>query len=301
MNCIFRNTSYKRNMVSVPRPSSEVLKHIMFQAGYKLKYAMAVANNVPMSTMLESIDKIRECGLYKHQTKKMLKDVTNEYSNYMRDIRHSKHTAYLFNVSDICSEHKRYFRSGMTNDEYFDLWDDMGAFAYKRYRPMVVMLRFKYKVSIENHKVKNGDLYSYLLTTLLTFMIAKKYYSAIRSNICKEYNIESQEFDMRFSPFNIERVERAWRGIAKHLIGTERKYELDNFEMSNLQLAIEQLEEKISDDINNNYSVRDAFENNEELFATKGMHKKVMREIGNNSYFHVEIDSYQVNNKAMEE
>ena len=166
----------------------------------------------------------------------------------------------------------------ITDRQYFELWQGLGAEAYSRCRPMVTSLWNKYRVSLVNHKAHNESELAWGMTGSACLSLACHVYNEAITQAAAA-GVPKVIADNVFKKFSLERVLKTWNQ-ALDATDTTVHYELEDVERRNIEMGILQLAEIwASPEVMYN-STMAAVEDYDEIFRTKGEQKKALREIG---------------------
>lgn len=259
--------------------SEQVVKAIA-HCGQNVKFVCGIANAMAYYTMLDAIDAIKREGLYKQNTKRKFNEVMEQHRKYESQLLNpSPDGSDYFNLSYFPEERRRRYRKDLTNEEYFQIWLDMGASSYKGYKPMIDVLCHKYYKSLTAHNVKHAKMVAWSITAEVTLEIAVEAFSTLMKELSTMYGIPAKFLRWEFAPFSLQNIQEAWCEALRQLYPLVGDYQLTALEDSNITIGINQLKEYFAEQITSTDALREAIEDNSDIFTTKGFFKKEIREL----------------------
>lgn len=244
-------------------------------AGY-VKMVCGVANNAAWNVMLEGYDHARRCKGYGQRVKQAFKHAIKEWHDYERRLVYATENR-MFHVADMTPEIRRKY-GDITDRQYYDFWASMGGVAYTKTRPQLTSLWNKHRLSLMQHGVKDAEHVAWVLTASAAIELAVQLYGNTIKHCVTDMEIPKSIALRVFGQFDISRVMAAWNK-ALLLLAPDSSYQLEAVEMRNVELGVEQLCEAWIDPTLMYSSTRESVEDYDEVFASKGFQKKVLREI----------------------
>ena len=262
--------------------TNEQLQHAMSSAAAVVKLVCGVANNAAWLVALEAHDHARQHYRYSQSVKggtvkSLFKKAFIEFKEYERGLKHAT-VNRMFRLEDMKAETRRKY-GDITDFEYYEFWKGIGAPAYTKTRPYITSLWNKYRVSLLSHNVKDAEHTAWVMTAQAAIDLAGTMYeSAIRECI-DGYKIPRKFLDTVFRQFSLKRVSTAWRKAMLALTPEIEYIDLDGVEEKNIELGLRQLMEAWMQPDLLYSSTSDTVEDFDDIFASKGFQKKVLREI----------------------
>lgn len=241
-----------------------------------VKMVCLIANSVAHVCMDYAIDKGKTLGKWRcdGRLKRAYNRSAKEWSDYERGLLHGE--IRFFHIDDMDAEMRNQY-GDITDRDYYDFWSSIGGVSYEALRPHVFCLANKYRVSMERHGVHEAEALSWQITAMVMLDLAVKVHKFAVDGVIKETRYPRKAIEMTFACFSIRRVREAFDKVLD-LYG-EFDYELDEQEKKNITMSIEQIEGMLGDPDIMYESVQNCVENYEEVFRTKGEHKKALKKI----------------------
>lgn len=259
------------------RPKSEV-QLALAKAASVIKLVCGVANNATWLVMVDAHDSIRKHPNYRHQVKRLYRQAFDAYRENERQLLHANENR-MFHIGDLTPETRKKY-GDITDSQYFEYWQGLGAKAYTEGHKWVTSLDNKYRLSLIHHDVQNAERLSKVMTAQACLELSCSMYDAAIKACARDWAMPMEVMQHIFQYFSLRKVADIWK---RALFLTEPKtetYDLDPIEEQNISHGIQQLEMEWSDPKMLYGSAFTATEDFEEIFRTKGEWKKAMREIG---------------------
>ena len=248
------------------------------RAASVVKLVCGVANNATWLVMMDAHDGIKHHPRYRQEVKRTYKWAIEAFHENERQLLHAQENR-MFHVGDLTPDGRKKY-GDITDGQYFEYWQGLGAKAYTEGHQWVTNLDNKYRLSLIQHGVSHAEILSKVMTAQACLeLCCSMYESAIRT-CAEDWSIPVDIMQNIFQHFNLRKVADLWK---KAMSMTEPKfdtYDLDPIEEKNISQGIVQLEQEWSDPKMLYGSAFTATEDFEEIFRTKGEWKKAMREIG---------------------
>lgn len=240
-----------------------------------VKLICGVANNAAALIMLEANDQLKKHSCYRHSSKMFFRQSLRKHREMERDLLHARFNRF-FHLAAM-SEDTRKFYGHISDSDYFELWQGIGARAYDETRPLITSLWNKYRLSLIQHHIQHADIIAWAMTGMAALELACKMYTDAVHDMALRYNIPVETMEHLFVSFNLRPVAELWRKGLDAIEPTAMSYDLDEVEDRNIDLGLIQLEDAWS----NPAFVFDcgamSVEDFSELFRTKGEWKKAIR------------------------
>ncbi len=241
-----------------------------------VKLATGVANNAAIAIMLDAHDQAKRHPNYRHKCKQAYRQALKEWHDYEAHLLHADSNRF-FHVSDM-DEATRKKYGDITDRQYFEFWQGMGAYAYQETRPLVTSLWNKYRLSLVNHKAAHPDLLAWPMVGMAVLNLACSIHEHSVEEACRCLPIDNHIVKHIFAQLSLRRVLAEWVK-ALDLTDPTVHYDLEPTEQRNIELGVMQLAEAWANPDLLYDSSANAIPDFEEIFRTKGEMKKSMREI----------------------
>ena len=166
----------------------------------------------------------------------------------------------------------------ITDRQYFEFWQGMGAYAYQETRPLVTSLWNKYRLSLVNHKAAHPDLLAWPMVGMAVLNLACSIHEHAVEEACRCLPIDNHIVNHIFARLSLRRVLAAWIK-ALDLTDPTVHYDLEPTEQRNIEMGVAQLAEAWANPDLLYDSSSNAIHDFDEIFRTKGEMKKSLREI----------------------
>lgn len=242
-----------------------------------------VGNNAAWLVMMEGYDAARRCRGYRRSVKGghtvgwYFKRAVNLFHDYEHNLLRAQINR-MFHLADM-SENIRRRYGNISDDEYYEFWKGVGAVAYAKTKPMITSLWNKYRLSLQQHGIKDAEHIAWVMTAQAALDLAGAMYESAMKECQTGYNLPRRVLDHVFSQFSLKKVSAAWMKAMMMLAPETEPLKLDPTEEKNIDIGLQQLMEAWMEPELLYSSTSGAVEDFEEIFATKGFKKKVLREI----------------------
>lgn len=252
----------------------ELIDVLCHAAGYA-KLVCGVGNNAAHMAMLDGYDHARRCKAYRHEIKRAFKMAIDEWHTYEKHLLYEQQFR-MFHVADMPEEVRRKY-GDITDREYYDYWSATGCTAYEKTRPLLTSLQNKYRKSLVRHGYEDAEHVAWVMVVMACMELACAMQQRVILDCTDYYHIPKKVALMAFSCFSLVSVRDKWNRAFMLLIGG-REHPLDKDEERDIALGLEQLTDAWLDSSLHFQSAMDTAEEYVEVFRTKGMQKKVLRE-----------------------
>lgn len=252
----------------------ELLAALCDAAGY-VKLVCSVGNNAAHMAMLDGYDHARRCRAYRHEVKRAFKAATEEWHAYEKCLLHSQDFR-MFCVADM-PEHIRRKYGDITDREYYEYWSATGCEAYQKTRPLLTSLQNKYRKSLVRHGYEDADHVAWVMVAMACLELACAMHERAITDCPENFNVPLKAVRLVFAHLSLKNVKEKWNRALRLLTGGY-EHPLDKDEERDITLGLEQLTETWIDSSLHFQSLQDTTENYSEVFRTKGVQKKIIRE-----------------------
>jgi len=263
--------------------SNDELQKAVGNAAAVTKLVTGVGNNAAWIVMLEGYDAARRCRSYRRSLKGghtvgwYFKRAVNLFHEYERNLLKAQ-TNRMFHLADMNEEVRRKY-GDISDDEYYEFWKGVGGVAYAKTKPMITSLWNKYRLSLQSHDIRDSEHIAWVMTAQAALDLAGAMYESAMKECETGYRLPRFVLNQVFGQFSLREVSKAWMQALILLTPETEPLKLDPIEERNIDLGLQQLMEAWMEPELLYSSTSEAVEDYEEIFATKGFKKKVLREI----------------------
>lgn len=247
-----------------------------------VKLMTSVGNNVAWLVMLDAYDHAKRHYRFFQSVKGggrvswHFKKAIDAYKDYERRLLRATENR-MFHVDDIADERRRMF-GNISDEQYLEFWKGVGGVAYQQAKPLITSLWNKYRVPLARRSIRDAEHTAWPLTAKSVLDIAGAILEYTYKD-CDAMNIPRAVANTVFGQFSLKKVSDMWEKAVYMMEPSLETLDLDPIETRNIEIGIEQLLQKlVSPDIIYS-STLGSIEDYDEIFATKGFQKKVIREI----------------------
>ena len=242
-----------------------------------VKLVCGVGNNAAWWVMLDAYDHARKCKRYGFRQKQTFKQAIKEFHDYERGLKYATQNR-MFHLADMNEETRRKY-GDITDAEYYEFWKGIGGPAYQKTRPMITSLWNKYRLSLVNNNVQDAEHVAWVMTAQAAIDLAGTMYESAMRECMTSYKLPRRWLDQVFGQFSLKRVSKAWMRAMMVLAPETEPIKPSELEEKNIDLGLRQLMEAWLDPDLLYSSTSETVEDYDEIFATRGFQKKVLREI----------------------
>lgn len=254
----------------------EDLARRMPNAAALVKLMCGTANNAAWLVVLDGLDHARRCRRYGFKVRGAFNHAIKEWHDYESRLKYAT-TYRMFKLSDM-PEHIRRKYGNISDVEFYNFWASIGGPAYMKTRPLITSLWNKYRLSLVHHKVEDADDVAWVLTAASAIELAVQIHHHAISKCMDEFKIPGKLAHQVFDQFLLDRLSKAWRK-ALLMLAPDSEFDLEDMERRNIEMGLEQLCQAWVHPSTLYRSTMQSVEDYEEIFATRGFQKKVIREI----------------------
>lgn len=246
-----------------------------------VKLVCGVANGVAYLIMLDARDKMRLHPKWRGAIKRAYSHAFAEYDSYLRMLKFPpSDMPYFFKMEDMDSSTRKKY-GNITDAQYFEFWESLAGAAYTHQRKYITSLANKYRLSLVGHGNPYAEILQWPMVAQAMLELSVTIWEVNIEDLAEKYHLPKKLLQRFFSGFSLSRVAAAWKKALEITDNAVLTYDLDANETRNIELGIEQLQDAFSDPKTLYESLLGSVEAYDEIFRTKGEHKKVVREIEN--------------------
>ena len=255
--------------------NDDLVKRLAEASGFVKAY-VGIVNNAAWLVCLQALDHVKKHRNYRFAVKKAYQQAVTEYHAYESRLVYAK-TNRFFHVGDLAPETRARFRPDVTDREYYDFWVSIGAEAYEKTLPLVTSLWNKYRVSLVGHDIQQPDITAWALTGTAALSLADKTFESMLCTLQDDYDLPKELSRQVFADFSMKKVHDAWYRACLMTDPKSSAYKLNSTEERNIIMGLDQLKDAWLNSMLLSESVRETVAEYDEIFRTKGVQKKVLK------------------------
>lgn len=262
----------------IKKRTEKDLQNDLAKVASVVKLVCGVANNATWLVMVDAHDAIKSHRNYNGKVKWLYKQAFKEFKYNEQQLLYASENR-MFHVCDMSPLARKKY-GDITDLQYFEYWQGLGAKVYTDGHKWVGSLNNKYRLSLLNHNILDPESMSKVMTAQACLELSCSMYMSALNNCAKDFAFPVSLLAKIFKYFSLRKVADIWKQALFLTEPQTKTYNLDEVEERNISQGIMQLEMEWSDPKMIYGSAFSATEDFEEIFRTKGEWKKAMREIG---------------------
>ena len=184
----------------------------------------------------------------------------------------------MFCLADMSEDVRRKY-SNISDAEYYGFWKGIGGPAYQTTRPMITSLWNKYRISLVKHNIRDAEHLAWVMVAQAAIDLAGTMYESAMQECMTGYKLPRHLLDEVFGQFSLKKVSKAWFRAMMALEPAIEPIKLDSTEEKNIDMGLRQFMEAWLEPELLYSSTSETVQEYDDIFATKGFQKKVLREI----------------------
>lgn len=241
-----------------------------------IKLVSGVANNAAWLVMMDGLDHAKRCRKYGYRAKHEFNRALEEWHRYTCTLKYAKENR-MFHLADMSEDVRRKY-GDISDSQFYEFWASVGGPAYMKTKPLITSLWNKHRLSLLSHHVDDADHVAWVLTASAAIELSVQMYDRALAQCHKEMDIPMYILHSIFDQFRLTRVLERWNDALKQL-SPGSQYDLDELERRNIELGLTQLCDAWMEPDLLYRSTMQSVEDYDEVFASKGFQRKVLREI----------------------
>ena len=254
----------------------------MSSAAAVVKLICGVGNNAAWLVTLEAHDHAKKHYRYFQSIKGgsvrgEFKRAFNAFKDYEHGLKHATKNR-MFCLADMSEDVRRKY-SNISDAEYYGFWKGIGGPAYQTTRPMITSLWNKYRISLVKHNIRDAEHLAWVMVAQAAIDLAGTMYESAMQECMTGYKLPRHLLDEVFGQFSLKKVSKAWFHAMMALEPAIEPIKLDSTEEKNIDMGLRQFMEAWLEPELLYSSTSETVQEYDDIFATKGFQKKVLREI----------------------
>lgn len=242
-----------------------------------MKLMCGVGNNATHEVLCNAHDYIKKHSQYKGRVAGLFKKVFKDWRMYESNLLYATKNRF-FHVADM-PEQVRSMYGDITDKEYFEYWQGLGASVYVNTKPLISALNNKFRLSLQQHNVEEADIAAWGLTGSACLQLSCHMYDMATDSCCDIVGLQKKEMRKIFKPLLLDNISKAWNLACDELSPGMRNYKLSEFEEGNISLSFKQILEKWTNPVNIYDAVSACIEDYAEVFKSKKALRLAIAEI----------------------
>ena len=242
-----------------------------------IKMVCGVSNNATWLLVRYAHDQAKKSRRYNGKVKKLFKQALEEWHHYEHNLIYARENR-MFHLDDLEPSVRRKY-GDITDAEYYEFWKGIGGPAYQKTRPMITSLWNKYRLSLVNNNVQDAEHVAWVMTAQAALDLSLALFESAAKECEVGLKLHRKVIDEVFSQFSLKTVSKDWMRALMLLAPETDPIKLSEVEERNIDLGLQQLMEAWLDPDLLYSSTSETVEDYDEIFATRGFQKKVLREI----------------------
>ena len=241
-----------------------------------MKMIFGCVNNLVLFEAYEAIGRVRQSPRYNRQVRHEFLKVINDIKEYNRNLLYGQRG--WFSLKKM-PEKSRKLYGDISDSDYYDYWTSLGGSTAELCKDELNVLLNKFKLSMEAHQIQDAALMARLMLVCSLFDCAEAIYTRTVREFKEAARTDWTIAQTVWHDFSMERLKKSWERAMLSLSIKGQKWEIEENENRNITLTIDQLCEKFNSLELYYESTFNSTEDYEDIFRTKGSHKKALREI----------------------
>jgi hypothetical protein len=206
-----------------------------------MKLMCGVGNNAAFYVISDANDQLQKHARYKGRVAALYKKVFKDWRMYESNLLYAVKDRF-FHVADM-PECVRSKYGDISDREYFEYWQGLGADMYVKTKPLVNSLTNKFRLSLQSHGVSQPDITAWALTGSACLQLACQMYDMALDSCRDVVGVPKDMLRKLFCKFQLDNITKAWNLASDELAPGARNYKLDDFDAGNIMLSYSQIAE----------------------------------------------------------
>ena len=235
-----------------------------------LKAEMGIVFPFQWYGCLDIIDKVKATKHFKQGVKKGLNGYISEMKIKRAQLLYPPHgSTRMFHVGDFNKSTLMKFREGITDEEYYDLWESQGLVAHAKNKTLINSLIWKLQKSFNERGDKNAEVLALLCAGEAIIRLCLVHHNEKMKVFRDQYGYGLEDVHRCFEMFNIAKAAHQWHIALNSLDHNICEKLCEILDERNVVIGLKQIMEELTE-VDNVLSItRENVVNNREIFRNK--------------------------------
>ena len=235
-----------------------------------LKAEMGIVFPFQWYGCLDIIDKVKATRHFKQGVKKGLNGYISEMKIKRAQLLYPPHgSTRMFNDGDCNKSTLMKFREGITDEEYYDLWESQGLVAHAKNKTLINSLIWKLQKSFNERGDKNAEVLALLCAGEAIIRLCLVHHNEKMKVFRDQYGYGLEDVHRCFEMFNIAKAAHQWHIALNSLDHNICEKLCEILDERNVVIGLKQIMEELTEVDNVLNITRENVVNNREIFRNK--------------------------------
>ena len=235
-----------------------------------LKAEMGIVFPFQWYGCLDIIDKVKATKHFKQGVKKGLNGYISEMKIKSAQLLYPPHgSTRMFHVGDFNKSTLMKFREGITDEEYYDLWESQGLVAHAKNKTLINSLIWKLQKSFNERGDKNAEVLALLCAGEAIIRLCLVHHNEKMKVFRDQYGYGLEDVHRCFEMFNIAKAAHQWHIALNSLDHNICEKLCEILDERNVVIGLKQIMEELTEVDNVLNITRENVVNNREIFRNK--------------------------------
>ena len=235
-----------------------------------LKAEMGIVFPFQWYGCLDIIDKVKATKHFKQGVKKGLNGYISEMKIKRAQLLYPPHgSTRMFHVGDFNKSTLMKFREGITDEEYYDLWESQGLVAHAKNKTLINSLIWKLQKSFNERGDKNAEVLALLCAGEAIIRLCLVHHNEKMKVFRDQYGYGLEDVHRCFEMFNIAKAAHQWHIALNSLDHNICEKLCEILDERNVVIGLKQIMEELTEVDNVLKITRENVVNNREIFRNK--------------------------------
>lgn len=235
-----------------------------------LKAEMGIVFPFQWYGCLDIIDKVKATKHFKQGVKKGLNGYISEMKIKRAQLLYPPlGSTRMFHVGDFNKSTLMKFREGITDEEYYDLWESQGLVAHAKNKKLINSLIWKLQKSFNERGDKNAEVLALLCAGEAIIRLCLVHHNEKMKVFRDQYGYGLEDVHRCFEMFNIAKAAHQWHIALNSLDHNICEKLCEILDERNVVIGLKQILEELTEVDNVLNITRENVVNNREIFRNK--------------------------------
>ena len=235
-----------------------------------LKAEMGIVFPFQWYGCLDIIDKVKATKHFKQGVKKGLNGYISEMKIKRAQLLYPPHgSTRMFHVGDFNKSTLMKFREGITDEEYYDLWESQGLVAHAKNKTLINSLIWKLQKSFNERGDKNAEVLALLCAGEAIIRLCLVHHNEKMKVFRDQDGYGLEDVHRCFEMFNIAKAAHQWHIALNSLDHNICEKLCEILDERNVVIGLKQIMEELTEVDNVLNITRENVVNNREIFRNK--------------------------------